>query len=162
MAGRIRLVGKEANRWEEQLRLGSDPVAQIDYGVVPEGAGPALATLGERCRHFPVRAVAAAAGLSVGGVSAIRRGTGRPTSRTLARVRVALARLEWEAEQSASDAADVIVGVRERATSVGLRRLAADVAVHPAVLSRVLAGKRKPSPAVLAKLRTVLAKQPVG
>jgi hypothetical protein len=35
-------IGKEANRWEEQLHLGLDFEAQTEYGLSPEGQGRAL------------------------------------------------------------------------------------------------------------------------
>src|SRR5262249_48669357 len=34
-ASGIELIGKEANRWEEQFFLGEDEDAQIDYGLLP-------------------------------------------------------------------------------------------------------------------------------
>ncbi len=32
----IRHIGKEANRWEEQMILGYDPSEQIEYGLEPD------------------------------------------------------------------------------------------------------------------------------
>ncbi|MGH7121380.1 MAG: hypothetical protein ACREFP_20725, partial [Acetobacteraceae bacterium] len=32
----VQLIGKEANRWEEQIHLGADPEAQNEYGMTPE------------------------------------------------------------------------------------------------------------------------------
>ena len=36
IAETVELIGKEANRWEEQVYLGENPEAQIVYGTAPE------------------------------------------------------------------------------------------------------------------------------
>jgi hypothetical protein len=36
-AAAVEHIGKEANRWEEQLCLGLDLEAETEYGLLPEG-----------------------------------------------------------------------------------------------------------------------------
>jgi hypothetical protein len=81
--GPIDNIGKEANRWEEQFYLGADPETQIGYGVAAGEVEAYAVRVGELMRPFGVRAISREAGVSVGTVSAVSRGLGRPSLRVL-------------------------------------------------------------------------------
>jgi hypothetical protein len=59
----LELIGKEANRWEEQFFLGEDEDAQVIYGQLP-ASDEFHERLGGFVRHFGPSRVADAAGLS--------------------------------------------------------------------------------------------------
>jgi len=79
-------IGKEANRWEEQLHLGNDPEAQIVYGADDESRERTIAFIRDVADRIGRRALAEAAGVSVRETAAILRGERRPTKRTLAQL----------------------------------------------------------------------------
>ena len=74
----IEHIGKEANRWEEQLYLGENPEAQIEYGVSPEQKERIRGSTLTLCRPFGPAKLARQAGLSVGDVSDILSGKRNP------------------------------------------------------------------------------------
>lgn len=79
----IERIGKEANRWEEQLHLGNDPEAQIVYGADEESRERTIAFIRDVADRIGRRALAEAAGVSVRETAAILRGERQPTRRTL-------------------------------------------------------------------------------
>ncbi len=70
----IEHIGKEANRWEEQLYLGENPEAQIEYGVSPEQKERIRGSTLTLCRPFGPAKLAKQAGLSVSDASDILSG----------------------------------------------------------------------------------------
>lgn len=76
-------IGKEANRWEEQLYLGNDPEAQIVYGNDECDRKRTIAFIRDVANRVGRRALAEAAGVSVRETAAILRGERQPTTRTL-------------------------------------------------------------------------------
>lgn len=82
----IEHIGKEANRWEEQLHLGNDPEAQIVYGTDDESRARTIAFIRTIADRVGRRALAEEAGVSVREAAAILRGERQPTARTLARL----------------------------------------------------------------------------
>lgn len=104
-ATEIEHIGKEADRWEEQLYLGEDPEAQIVYGTVPEDEERLRGSVLRGARALTVRALARESGVSLGEVSAVRRGQGRPKRDTLIRLQAAILHLKGHRPQAAkSDA----------------------------------------------------------
>jgi transcriptional regulator with XRE-family HTH domain len=102
--GPIGHIGKEANRWEEQFHLGANPEAQITYGSPDEELGTYRHAVAERAVRFSVRAIAETAGVSIGTVSAVRRGLGNPGHETVAAIDRAVGVLEAEADAAPGDA----------------------------------------------------------
>ncbi len=90
----IEHIGKEANRWEEQLHLGNDPEAQIVYGSDEHDRERMIAFLRTVADRVGRRALAEAAGVSVRETAATLRGERQPTERTLAKLTRALHCLE--------------------------------------------------------------------
>lgn len=88
-------IGKEANRWEEQLHLGNDPEAQIVYGADDESRDRTIAFIRDVADRAGRRALAEAAGVSVR-ETAILRGERQPTERTLARLKQSASKLARE------------------------------------------------------------------
>lgn len=86
-------IGKEANRWEEQFYLGADPEAQIVYGTPPEDDERLRGSVLKGIRQFGVRKVSRESGVSVGTVSEIKCGKGKPKRETLKNLLVTIRRL---------------------------------------------------------------------
>jgi hypothetical protein len=150
-------IGKEANRWEEQLYLGEDPEAQIDYGASPEAKERLRGSVLELSRPFTAAALARAAGLSTGNVTDILAGRTRPPVETWLKLYQAAQELEAarrvpeEREQRTLDA------TRAHCRKHGTRAVASTIGLNPGNLSNVLNGKRRPSLAMLTKLESMLA-----
>lgn len=148
----MRLTGEEGNRWEEQLHLGSDPEAGVDHSLASEETGRRLKQLREVCRTRSVRAVADAAGYSVGEVARIRSGQGIPTEIMVTRLQEGLAQLRREGEQRAEEVRKALEGTRNLVETRGLRGAARELKVSLSFLSRVLSSSREMSRSLLARL----------
>ena len=79
-------IGKEANRWEEQLYLGNDPEAQIVHGYDNESRERMIAFIRDVADHLGRRTLANTAGVSVRETAAIPRHEHRPTANTLTKL----------------------------------------------------------------------------
>ncbi len=153
-------IGKEANRWEEQLYLGEDPEAQIVYGPAPDEPAALRDRVLRACQPFRVRELAEAAGLSVGEASSVLRGRGNPSGETLMKLYRAVPEIEAKHREQAERVSAVLAAVRERCHRKGVRKLASLAGVDPANLAHVLTGRREPSKTMLAKLEGELGGQP--
>lgn len=86
----VRYIGKEANRWEEQLHLGYDPEAQIEYDGGPEAVEQIRARICEAAKAFGQRRLARASGVSREQLRAIIKGKAAPRMATVARLLCAI------------------------------------------------------------------------
>lgn len=145
----IRHIGKEANRWEERSKTGEDPEAEIRYGASGGSLAELQARVAAACTEYGVRAVARAAELAHSAVLRFVKAAGEPEPGTVQRLRGALAQLESEG----TEADAVLARARELREQVGLHQLAARTGIDRANLRAVLSGKRRPSPAMLARLK---------
>jgi hypothetical protein len=148
----IELIGKEANRWEEQFFLGEDEEAQIVYGPLPE-----CDRFHERLAHFVgyfgLAQVAQVAGVSERSLRRVHKSKGRPTPQMRGRLEEPFARLaEIEAREQARTAATLAL-LRERAADRGESQFAADLGIDRRNLSAMLAGRRPVSQKVRLTLR---------
>lgn len=87
-------IGKEANRWEEQFYLGANPEAQIEYGTAPEDFERLRGSVLKGLQRFGVREVSRESGVSVGKVSEVKRGLGKPKRETLLKMLTAIYRYD--------------------------------------------------------------------
>ena len=98
----IEHIGKEANRWEEQLYLGENSEAQIEYGVSPEQKERIRGSTLAFYRPFGPAKLARQAGLSVSDVSDILQGKRNPRVEIwlkLMRAAQALEARQYQADQ---------------------------------------------------------------
>jgi hypothetical protein len=89
----IQYIGKEANKWEEQVHLGFDPDAQIEYGVSPEEYESNLQLIKDAVLKFGAKEIATLAGLSKRYVNYICDGKRKPKENTLKRVLMVIKKL---------------------------------------------------------------------
>jgi len=153
-------IGKEANRWEEQLHLGLDLKAQIEYGLSPEGRERALDAARGVADIFGQRQLAAAAGVSLSELSTVLLGKRCPSSSTLAKLCMAVSRLRRSERDEAEQMRSVLEEVRRHCKLKGLRRFARQAGIDPGNLNRVLRGRVRPSVSILGKLQATLARDP--
>ena len=153
----IEYIGKEANRWEEQLYLGENPEAQIEYGVSPEQKERIRGTTLNLCRSFGPAKLARQAGLSVGDVSDILSGKRNP--RVDIWLKLMRAAQDLEAQKYKTDQKNQIIleMIRDMCNQQSMRKVARDSGIDPTNLSHVLNGKRKLSRKTQVKLENILA-----
>lgn len=140
----IEYIGKEANRWEEQMHLGADPEAQIVYGVSEAEIHKLREQLRRDCARYGVREIAGAAGISPSLVSRFMKGERSATYVTLTKLRQAVQKLDSESIR----ADGVLAVVRMRCEQIGLRGFARQAGVDPANLGAALRGDRPMSDAM--------------
>lgn len=153
-------IGKEANRWEEQLYLGNDPEAQITYGTGVDDHDRLLEHLREAADRFGRRTLAKAAGVSVREVGAILRGERQATRETLTKLVAAVPQLEAAERERADRERTVPEAVQGRCREVSSRRFAMLAGVRYPRLTEMLAGRRRPSGTALAKLEAAVRQTP--
>jgi transcriptional regulator with XRE-family HTH domain len=150
-------IGKEANRWEEQLYLGEDPEAQVVYGTTSEDRERLRGSVLRAGRRFGQRALAEAAGVSAREVGAILRGERRSTRVTLQKLVCAVRQLEAAEQARTVHEQALLEAVQVRSRGLSMRRFAAVAGVHYPHLTEVLAGRRRPSQTMLTELETTMA-----
>jgi hypothetical protein len=92
-------IGKEADRWEEQLYLGLDEDAQIEYGTDTVGAATVREHLLASETAISLRQLAERVGISRNHISAFRRGKSELLQRQLRRLSAAIHALVGSAHQ---------------------------------------------------------------
>ena len=153
----IEYIGKEANRWEEQLYLGENPEAQIEYGVSPEQKERIRGTALNLCRPFGPAKLARQACLSVGDVSDILSGKRNPRVEIWLKLMRAAQDLEAQKYQADQKNQIILEMIRDMCNQQSMRKVAKDSGIDPANLSHVLNGKRKLSRKTQVKLEKILA-----
>lgn len=95
-ATEIEHIGKEADRWEEQLFTGLNADAHVVYGANPQLVNLRVNVVIRAAKQFGRRRLAAASGLSVGCVSMVLRGLRTPDAVTVGRLATGIERLRRE------------------------------------------------------------------
>jgi hypothetical protein len=89
----VRAIGKEANRWEEQLHLGYNPEAQVDYGIGEDGIAAVRARVREAVRVYGQRRLAQTAGVARERLRLFIAGKANLRAKTVARLLSAISAL---------------------------------------------------------------------
>jgi transcriptional regulator with XRE-family HTH domain len=152
----VEQIGKEANRWEEQFHLGEDLEAQTVYGASPEDQEQLWTSLREACQGYGVRELATEAGVSIGEVSQVLRGQSIPTAATLVKLRRAAAQIKVTRRQHAEREETLFTAVREACARTSVRQFAREAGVDAGNLRHLLAGRRRSSPTMVAKLEAAI------
>jgi DNA-binding phage protein len=151
-ASGIELIGKEANRWEEQFFLGRDEEAQPVYGRLPE-CDRFHERLAHFVRHFGLPQVAQIAGVSERSLRRVRETKAKPTAQMRGRLEDAFVILQAREANEESQTAKTLARLRQRVADRGMRQLAADLGMDSKNLSAMLAGRRPVSRKVTRTLR---------
>ena len=137
----IELIGKEANRWEEQFFLGENEEAQIVYGLVP-ASDDFHDRLARFIGCFGLSQVAEWAGVSRPSLTKLFKTKAAPTNRMREKLEAAFAILEGREAKERARQEEVLKGLKQRAAEVGQKQLAAELGVDRGNLSAMLAGRK--------------------
>src|SRR4029077_8334422 len=116
----IEYIGKEANRWEEQVHLGEMPDAQISYGIDPKGTPALVGLLQNKARtsYGYVSRLAREAGLNRKTADLVVKGKSSKPD-LLAKLFTAYRVLESRELEQATHIASVLDAVRARCRNEG-------------------------------------------
>ena len=136
----IQHIGKEANKWEEQIYAGYDPTAQLEYGICDEQKTAMLEAVLQAIKMYGTSRVAATVNLSERHVLKIYKKETVPSGKALMRLHTAVKILEnsAEAEKSLLEQTNEMM----RAKNISIRSLAAELDIDPSNLAKILSGRR--------------------
>jgi transcriptional regulator with XRE-family HTH domain len=154
----IEHIGKEANRWEEQYYLGHEREARIIYGTSPDAFQLTLDSVILESQNHGLRKLAEASGLSVGEISTLRTGRGRPSLETLMKLIAGIEIVRSEKSEFDHQARTIIAAVRQRCQQISVREFARLAGIDNGNLIKVLNGSRRPTRTVLSRLESTLAR----
>ncbi|PZR97640.1 MAG: hypothetical protein DLM70_18815, partial [Chloroflexi bacterium] len=149
-------IGKEADQLEYQYFLGVDPEVEVMYGMSPHCSDQLWGRIQEGCREFGVRRVAAAAGMTHGGLSRMLQGHGRPKRDRVQMLHEGVSNLEAEREARSSRTDSVLDAVAVRCARHSVRHVAEQSGVGAANLAAALRGQRAVSGSMLVRLEEML------
>jgi hypothetical protein len=154
----ILLIGKEANRWEEQFHLGADPEAQSEFGFTPDDQERMRDAIRRAAEAHGVHALARKARLSRQHLTEILSGRAPASRPVLMGLAAAATALATTGHATVDDTARLVEVVRERCDTMGIRAFARLSGLESGHLARLLAGsRRRPSPATILRLRKGLS-----
>ena len=148
----VNLIGKEANRWEEQYFLGLDDEAQPDYGAPPADLETKIAKLRAVTKAHGAPALARKADVPVGRVRRAMK-MGRTASPGLIeRLSLAADDLEAATAEHAREHAKMLNWARQRIEVEGIGAFARATGIDPRNLRKVLDDRRSFSAAIMTRL----------
>jgi transcriptional regulator with XRE-family HTH domain len=106
----------------------------------------------KEARPFKVRELARESGVSLGEVSTLLRGQGKPKRETLLNLRVAIPRLQAAHQYQDIQVQSVLEAVREHCRHMSVRQFAAEAGIGADHLIQALNGRQRPSRAMLKRL----------
>jgi hypothetical protein len=136
----VRLIGKEANRLEEQFFTGIDEDAQPDYGAPPEDLDAKIAAVRNAVAMHGLAAIAREARVPIG--RARRALTGAPPLSTIGALALAARRLDAAASERDRANAELVDWVRAQVSAEGLAAFARRIGTDPKNLAKVVRGDR--------------------
>lgn len=152
----VYLIGKEADRLEEQFYLGLDPEAEVSYGIDRRDKAPFLERLSRAVQVHGIHETAMEAGISRQQLSAIVSRKAKASDRTMGRLARSAARLDAAKLPQDAGASAIVEQARRRCEEIGLRGLAEAAAIDAGNLSRILNGRRKMNAATASKIALAL------
>jgi hypothetical protein len=151
----INLIGKEADQLEEQVYLGVDPEAEIDYGLVRPDED-LWARVRQAIKAHGLRAVSRAAGVSRERVSAMTRRSARVRIKTKNKIARGIAALDAAHTHLEVESTSLLDDARRYCAQIGLRCFAKKIGMNPGSASRMLRLKRPMTRSAVQKLMRVL------
>jgi hypothetical protein len=154
----IHYIGKETNELEEQVFIGFDPEAQLEYGMEADAYSNLLARVKEFLTAHRLTDVSAAVGVSAQYLRRIRDGAPNVRVEILKRIENAMRTVEAVQAAEGDREQRLLDWARAERDRIGLRRLAAKLRADPANLGKVLGGSRGASHTLLADIQTQMRK----
>ena len=150
----IELIGKEANRWEEQEHLGATEDAEISYGMVSASNAQLANQVRALTAILGQREFAHRLGWSRGRLARLIRCQAIKLPRSeLDRVRRELAEIRHETDELATKRDAARAGIVEMIAREGRPATSKILGVDASNLSKIERGKRPPSALILARFR---------
>lgn len=149
----VELIGKEANRWEEQDHLGIFDDAEVTYGSVGDPNTSLSSLIRDLSESFKGRDLSYRLGWSRSRLSKIAKGAATRLSRsTTERAMRALARLAVEAKDTNSARERVRAELQNRIDRDGLAKTAAALQLDASNLLKIARGLRRPPISLMTML----------
>jgi hypothetical protein len=150
----IELIGKEANRWEEQEYLGRSEDAEITFGTPGNRNSELVHSIRELAKRMGQRELADRLAWSRSRVAKVVRGDPVRISRnSLDRARHVLQDVRQEQDATESESERALATLRERIETVGLYATAQYLnAADPSNLQKIATGKRRPTVEIVNQL----------
>ena len=152
VAGPTRLIGKEADQWEQQRYVGPDDGDDILYGLTIAGRREIIESIKLARKRFSVRTVTKAAGVSDHTLAAIVSDRKLVADSILIRVSEAAGRLWVGLAMHTADEAELVEWAREQAAVEGPTKFSLRIDFDPSNMMAALRNKRGVSAALLGKL----------
>ncbi len=137
----VELIGKEANRWEEQFYLGEDEDAQVSYGLLPSSDN-FHERLGRFINRIGLSRVARVAGVSRPSLTRLVKLKLVPTKRIRERLEEAFVILDGIGAKERAQKEAALERLRKRVAERGLGQVADELELDRGNLSAMLAGRR--------------------
>jgi plasmid maintenance system antidote protein VapI len=147
----IRLIGKEANHWEEQFFLGLSEDAQIDYGQDPNSAELFGEELRRAASVHSLRRISEVSGIARNSLSLIAKGQIAITPVLVERLIRAMTTLDQVASEQAEFEQKVRDGLSAEIAQRGLRNVAKSIGIDASNLRKMVSWKRKLTPGRLVE-----------
>ena len=139
----VQIIGKEANRWEEQFHLGAEPEAQSEYGLQPETREQAMVLIANAVQLYGLQAVALAGRVWKQLLSQAIKGETMLNDAAVQRLFNAVTAMDERSMKRQERHATRLSDIKQQVQRDGLRRVADSMEISAGYLSRMLAGKRK-------------------
>jgi hypothetical protein len=152
----VQHIGKEADSLEEQLELGSDPDAVIEYGAGREGREFPLRRLSADISPANLSRLAVASGISRQWLADIRDGERIPKRSTVKKVGMGLRHLQLGVTDRIRERDTLLLRAKAECRRIGLRQFASKLGLDHSTLAQVLSGKRVPSQSLTQRLERLL------
>lgn len=147
----VRLIGKEANRWEEQFFLGLSEDEQIEYGQDPNSAELFRAELRRAASVHKMRRISEVSGIPRNSLGLIARGQIAVTPVIVEKVIRAVTTLNQVASDQAEFERTIRKGLLAEIKERGLRKVAISHGVDPSNFQKMVSGKRRLTPGKVAE-----------
>ena len=149
----VQLIGKEANKWEEQYHVGLDKDAQNEYGVSAEEQPQMKNTILEAIEKYGTKLISEKSGFTQRHIQNFRNDRCQQKADRLNKLFMAAVQIERD-HFNAFDLHENITTLMKQ-KNVSLRELAKNLRIDPSNLSKLLNRKRN-NPKKMAEIHDFL------
>jgi predicted transcriptional regulator len=137
----IQHIGKEANKWEEQHFLGTNPEEQLEYGITPEQKEEQLKTVLKAIKIYGTKPMADIAKISARQIQNIKTGKTTPKETTIQKLYFAAKTLEKLAIEEQELCNQIKLTIKEK--NITITKLSKKLNIDASNLSKMLSSGRK-------------------
>jgi hypothetical protein len=148
-AANVQHIGKEADHLEEQLELGTDPDALLEYGTGTDGARMSLEQLRSELKTVNLSRLSIASVVSRQRLADIRDGKKSPKRTTLKKIMLGIQRVAADEQVHVAEVDALLAMARSERYRIGLREFARRLRYDHSTIAQVLDAGRTPSARLL-------------